>query len=292
MRNLDIDLLRTFVAIAQHETFAAAATRVGRTQSAITQQMQRLEQEMGCALFEKQGRQKAMTADGVRLVAYANKILALNDQAVQVMQTRGPVEKLRIGSPHDVADSILPSMLRRLSKLSAELQLEIIVGRSPHLMDALRDKALDLAISTRYDEAFPGIKLRTSPMVWICADDFIFNSSAPVPLVMADELSLFRRLSIERLNAAGIAWRTSFISPTLTGIRAAISAGLGVMARTTELLDANMRVLSEADGLPRLPDVAFYLYVQPTCTSQVLRELFESTEHIATRFGPPFLIGE
>lgn len=289
MRNLDIDLLRTFVAIAQHETFAAAAARVGRTQSAVTQQMQRLEEEMGCALFEKRGRHKTMTPDGVRLVAYAHKILALNDQAVQVIQTGSPIEKIRIGSPHDVADSILPNLLRRLSKLSPELQMEINVGRSPFLMDALRDKTLDLAISTRYDDAFPGIKLRTSPMVWICAEDFIFNPAAPVPLVMADELSLFRQLSIECLDAHHIPWRTSYLSPTLTGIKAAISAGLGVTARTTELLDANMRVLTEADGLPRLPEVAFYLYVQPTCTSAVLRDLFDSTDRVATRFGPPFM---
>ncbi|GAB3626176.1 LysR family transcriptional regulator [Pandoraea terrae] len=288
MRNLDIDLLRTFVAIAQHETFAAAAARVGRTQSAITQQMQRLEQEMGCALFEKRGRHKAMTSDGVRLVAYAHKILALNDQAVQVTHSGGPAEKIRVGSPHDVAQSILPNLLRRLSKLSPDLQMEIDVGRSPHLMDALRENALDMAISTRYDDAFPGIKLRTSPMVWICAEDFVFNAALPVPLVMADEISLFRQLSIARLDANHIPWRTSYMSATLVGIKAAISAGLGVTARTTELLDANMRVLSEADGLPRLPEVAFYLYVQPTCESPVLRELFDSTEHIATRFGPSF----
>lgn len=288
MRNLDIDLLRTFVAIAQHETFAAAADRVGRTQSAVTQQMQRLEQEMGCALFEKRGRHKSMTSDGMRLIAYAHKILALNDQAVQVIQTRGPIEKIRIGSPHDVAESILPNLLRRLSKLSPELQMEINVGRSPFLMESLRDKQLDLAISTRYDDAFPGIKLRTSPMVWICAEDFIFDATAPVPLVMADELSLFRQVSISCLDARQILWRTSYISPTLVGIKAAISAGLGVTARTTELLDANMRVLTEADGLPRLPEVAFYLYVQPSCTSPILRELFDSNEHIATRFGPQF----
>ncbi|MFL9884182.1 LysR family transcriptional regulator [Paraburkholderia agricolaris] len=289
MRNLDIDLLRTFVAIAQHETFAAAAERVGRTQSAVTQQMQRLEQEMGCSLFEKRGRHKSMTPDGTRLMAYAHKILALNDQAVQVIQTRGPIEKIRIGSPHDVADSILPNLLRRLSKLSPELQMEINVGRSPFLMDALRGKELDLAISTRYDNAFPGIKLRTSPMVWICAEDFIFDATAPVPLVMADELSLFRQVSISCLDERHILWRTSYISPTLVGIKAAISAGLGVTARTTELLDANMRVLTEADGLPRLPEVAFYLYVQPSCTSPILRELFDSNEHIATRFGPQFV---
>jgi len=219
MRNLDIDLLRTFVAIAQHETFAAAAERVGRTQSAVTQQMQRLEQEMGCALFEKRGRHKSMTSDGMRLIAYAHKILALNDQAVQVIQTRGPIEKIRIGSPHDVAESILPNLLRRLSKLSPELQMEINVGRSPFLMESLHDKQLDLAISTRYDDAFPGIKLRTSPMVWICAEDFIFDATAPVPLVMADELSLFRQVSISCLDARQILWRTSYISPTLVGSR-------------------------------------------------------------------------
>jgi len=288
MRNLSIELLRTLVAIAQRDTFAAAATRIGRTQSAITQQMQRLEQELGCQLFERRGRHKALTPEGVRLVAYAYKILALNDQAVQIMSARGPAEKIRLGSPHDVADSILPNLLRQLSKLSPDLQMEIDVGRSPFLMTALRENELDMAISTRYDDAFPGIKLRTSPMVWICAEDFIFNTSAPVPLVMADELSLFRQRSVACLDANHVPWRTSYMSPTLTGIKAAIRAGLGVTARTTELLDANMRVLSEADGLPRLPDVAFYLYVQPTCTSSVLRELFDSVDHLATRFGPAF----
>jgi DNA-binding transcriptional LysR family regulator len=126
-------------------------------------------------------------------------------------------------------------------------------------------------------------------MVWICAEDFIFSPAEPVPLVMVDELSLYRTLSIAALDARQIPWRTRFISPTLTGIKAAISAGLGVTARTTELLDANMRVLTEADGLPRLPEVTFYLYVQPTCQSQALRKLFDSNEHIATRFGPAFV---
>ena len=111
MRNLDLDLLRTLTAIAQHDTFSEAANRLHKTQSAITQQMQRLESTIGLPLFEKQGRNKVLSSHGRRLVEYARHMLAINDEALRALQD-GPLEgDLRLGAPLDVADTILPLSL-------------------------------------------------------------------------------------------------------------------------------------------------------------------------------------
>ncbi|MGD6613480.1 LysR family transcriptional regulator, partial [Xanthomonas citri pv. citri] len=111
MTTLDLELLRSLVAIVQHESFGAAAVQLDRTQSAITQQMQRLEEQIGHPLFEKRGRQKRLTDHGERLLVYARHLLALNDEALRHLQQGHLEGTLRIGAPHDVADTMLPSLL-------------------------------------------------------------------------------------------------------------------------------------------------------------------------------------
>src|SRR5689334_5113456 len=117
MHNLDLTALRTFVAIAEQESFAKAAVRVSRTQSAVTQQMQRLEAQVEAKLFQRAGRGKALTEQGVTLLDYAKKILALHDEAVRSLQATAPKEPITIGAPPDVADTILPGLLSRFSRL-------------------------------------------------------------------------------------------------------------------------------------------------------------------------------
>lgn len=274
MRNLDLDLLRTLVAIADHETFGAAAERVGRTQSAVTQQMQRLEEQLGLTLFERQGRGKHLTRHGTKLVEYARQLLSLNDEALRVLREGDLTGSLRIGAPHDVADTILPPILSHIARASPALRLEIHVGRSPFLMESLRRGEIDLTVSTREDSSLDGIVLRTSPTIWVCAADFVYERGTPVPLILADEPSLFRKLSLEALNEAGVPWRAAYLAPSLIGIKAAIRAGLGVTARSIDLLGADMRVLGENDGLPRLPDVTYYLWARPNAVNPVARHVF------------------
>ncbi|HSI60311.1 MAG TPA: LysR substrate-binding domain-containing protein [Ideonella sp.] len=287
MRTLDLELLRALDAIARHATFAAAAEHLHKTQSAVTQQMQRLEAEIGSSLFEKQGRGKRLTVHGEQLLAYARRMLALNDQALQSVGRLESSPRLRIGSPHDVADTLLPSLLSRFVRALPELQMTIEVGRSPFLMDALREGRLDLTISTRFDDSLPGVRLRTSPTVWICAHDFIYVPGTPVPLVLADEPSLFRKLSLDALSEAGIPWRVRFLAPTLAAIRAGVRAGLGITGRSIELADGGMRVLGPNEGLPPLPEAHYYLYAHPTQASGAARRLFEELDGVSLRFGPP-----
>ncbi|QOT81116.1 LysR substrate-binding domain-containing protein [Cupriavidus basilensis] len=274
MRNLDLDLLRTLVAIADHGTFAAAAQRLHRTQSAVTQQMQRLEEQVALALFERHGRGKQLTRHGNKLVEYARQLLNLNDEALRVLREGDLTGSLRIGAPHDVADTILPPLLSHIARASPALRLEIHVGRSPFLMESLRRGEIDLTVSTREDTSLDGLVLRTSPTIWVCAADFAYESGSMVPLILADEPSLFRKLALDALKEAGVPWRAAYFAPSLIGIKAAIRAGLGITARSIDLLGAEMRVLGDKDGLPRLPDVTYYLWARPNAANPVARQVF------------------
>ena len=286
MRTLDLDLLRTLEAISRHSTFAVAAERLHKTQSAVTQQMQRLEAEIGSPLFERRGRGKRLTARGEQLLAYARRMLALNDQALQSVVRLKSVPQLRIGSPHDVADTLLAGLLSRFSRTLPDLQMSIEVGRSPFLMEALKAGQLDMTLSTRFDDTLSGMRLRTSPTVWIAAHDFVYEPGTPVPLVLADEVSLFRKLSLDALSEAGVPWHIRFHAPTLAAIRAGVRAGLGMTGRSVELLDPGLRVLGTNEGLPPLPDVHYYLYANPDRHTDVVRDLFEQIDGVSLRFGP------
>jgi DNA-binding transcriptional LysR family regulator len=283
MGNLDLELLRTLCVIASHESFAATAVQLGRTQSAVTQQMQRLEELVGHPLFEKQGRGKRLTEHGQRLLTYARQLMAIHDEAVRVLRQGDLQGHLRVGAPHDVADTVLPPLLSEVVRNWPMLQVSIQVGRSPFLTDALRRGELDLAISNRVDDEFEGLTLRSSPTVWLCAADYVLDRSEPIPLVMVDGPSIFRKLGQEALEAAGIPFAQRYTSSSLIGIRAALRAGLGVTARGVEQLDATLRVLGPSEGMPALPDLVYSLYVRRYVANNLTREVFE---HLRSRLRP------
>ncbi|MBD1551237.1 LysR substrate-binding domain-containing protein [Pseudomonas typographi] len=272
---LDLDLLRTFVTVADAGSFAEAGQLLGRTQSSVTQHLQRLEHSVGVALLRKQGRSKQLTDAGRQLLRHARQMLALNDEAVGALRQDGPSGVLRIGSPHDIADTILPPLLTRIARAAPNVRLEIDVGRSPFLMDDLHRGKVDMVISTRRDERLQGLALRTSPVWWICAAHYRHDPSQPLPLVLVDEPSIYRRYALEALEREGIAWRQAYVASNLIGIKAAVRAGLGITPRSMELLGPDMRVLGEHHGLPRLPDVTYYLWVRPGSVNPLVRKAYE-----------------
>jgi len=273
--NLDIELLRTFVMVADLETFSKAGVRLGRTQGAVSQQMQRLETLVGTALFLKEGRTKRLTQPGRQLLSYARDLLMLNDDAFRSLKDSRFSGMLRIGSPHDVADTLLPPLLSQITRWAPHLNFELDVSRSPFLMDALHRGEVDMTISTRFDPALEGILLRTSPTVWICSARYHHRPDAPIPLILADYPSIFRRVAIEALDAAQVRWSPAYTTSNMLGIKAAIKARLGVTARSIELLDSEMRVLGESDGMPRLPETNFYLWIRPGAGNALVRQAFE-----------------
>lgn len=272
---LDLELLRTFIAVVDHHSFAEAGTHLNRTQSSVTQHMQRLEQQVGVNLFEKHGRQKRLTEAGLQLLRHARHMLSMNDEALSSLRENSLSGVLRIGSPHDIADTILPPILSHIARSAPRLRLEIDVGRSPFLMEDLHRGKVDMVNSTREDPNLEGFALRTSPVWWICSAQYLHNPSEPLPLILVDEPSIYRRYALEALERANIPWRQAYLASNLIGIKAATRAGLGVTARSMEMLGPDMRVLGETDGLPRLPDVTYHLWIRPNTVNPLVRRAYQ-----------------
>lgn len=289
MRPLDLELLRTFVAITDRESFALAAEQVHRTQSAVTQQMARLEEQLGVALFRKVGRSKRLTEHGVRLLDYARRLLALNDEAMASLAAQDLRGPLRMGSIYDATEFLLPPLLARFSQLYPNLQIEVHTDRTAHLLQSLKRGEIEIALVAQpeggEEPMHPGVRLRTSPMVWMAAVEYVHDRTQPVPLVVPDQPSAYRATALAALDAHGIAWRIRHVSTSLAfnSLRAALRAGLGVTVRTIEMLAPDLRALTEAEGLPRLPNLHLGLYLRDEHVSPPARRLFESIGEAAVR---------
>lgn len=275
MKNLDLDLLRTLITIGKTNTFSGAAEALFKTQPAITQQMQRLEAQFGGKLFEKKGRRRILTTQGQQLANYGRRLLAINDEALRTVGQQQMEGEIRVGAPLDVADTILPPVLTYIARHAPKVRLEIRVDRSPFLMEALESGDIDLSISTRKNPSLDGFALRTSPTVWICAADYVYDKHAPLPLILADELSIFRQTALEALKKTDITWRINYLAPTLVGIKAAVRAGLGVTARSTEFLGADMRILGAVEDLPPLPSMTYWLWLRKDTISPLTLYIYE-----------------
>jgi DNA-binding transcriptional LysR family regulator len=276
MQNLDLGLLRTLVTIERTNTFSGAAHVLSKTQSAVTQQMQRLEEQLGCTLFVKRGRLRILTARGQQLVEHARRLLMINDDALRMIRQTQMEGDIRLGAPLDVADTILPPMLTHIARHAPKVRLEIRVDRSPFLMSAMEAGELDLTISTRKDTSLKGFAVRTSPTVWICSAAYVYKKRAPLPLILADEPSIHRKIALEALQKAGRTdWHINYIAPTLVGIKAAVRAGLGVTARSIEFLGTDMRVLGEAEGLPPLPPMTYWLWARTEAASPLTMHVYD-----------------
>ena len=163
VRNLDIAQLRTFVAVAERESFTIAAEKVYRTQAAVSQQMQKLEALVGCALFERVGRRKRLTTEGMRLLEYARRMVTLNDEACRVITAESVNQSVKIGVCADAVDTLLPAYLEICAENYPNISIDIQVGRSRWLKSALRKGEVDLMVDIATHTEFEQMVLRTSP---------------------------------------------------------------------------------------------------------------------------------
>jgi DNA-binding transcriptional LysR family regulator len=280
MVNLDTALLRTLVTAVDHGNFARAAERVGRTQSAVSLQMRRLEEQVGQTLLRRQGRVLVLTDAGEAMLAYARRILELNDEAVQALGSDAVTGSVRVGLPQDFAETGLPAMLAQFSRIHPGVRVEARVDRTPVLMQHLRRNELDLALTFGAAQDESSVKVATRPVVWIAAREFSWSRKDILPLALFEAPCVFRDNVLSRLESAGIAWRVAFTSPSLAGLWAAVEAGLGVTVRTPEGVPSRLRVLDRMPGLPRLSRIDLHLHLNrrpPTPAAERLREVLLET---------------
>jgi DNA-binding transcriptional LysR family regulator len=260
MPNLDIDFLRTLVSAEDLGGMNRAAEQVGRSQSAVSQQMRKLEEKVGQPLFRKQGRGLILTEPGELLLKYARRLLALNDEAIAALRGSGLEGVVRFGLPSDFAETWLPAALGQFKRAHPLIRVEASVDRNTVLLERLEKGRLDLAMFFSDGRHQDAQRLATLPMQWIGSPEHVWNPAEPVPLVLFEAPCIFRNAGIAALDAAKIPWRIAFTSPSLAGLWAAVAAGLGVSPRTTVHLPDWLEVLGKSSKLPKLPSVDLLLY--------------------------------
>lgn len=260
LANLDMDVLRTLAVAMDLGGFAKAAERLGRSQSAVSLQMRRLEDRVGRPLFQRHGRSLGLTEAGEVVLGYARRILALNDEAVAAARGIAVEGTVRFGVPQDFGDTWLPGVLARFGRAHPAVHIEARVDRSTQLVDRLMHGELDIALAWNCGAHPRATTVARLPMVWIGRKGFVCDSDNVLPLAVFEAPCVFRQPGIQALDDAGVRWRVAFTSPSLTGLWAAAEAGLGVTVRTHLGVPPALEVLGTATGLPDLPDAELSLY--------------------------------
>lgn len=231
---LDPHLLQSFVAIVETGSFTRAGERMHLTQSTISQQMRRLEQQLGCPLLDRSGRQVVTTAQGETLLGLARRILGLLAQAGdRVGEASLP---LRLGVPEDFAAGAMTAVLAAFARQYPEVRLEVQSDLSHALWQAFEAGELDLALIKQGRGQGEPIARWREPLAWVDSRDWPAGERDPVPLVVFPSEGLYRRQITEALDARGIPWRIAYVSASLASLQGAVSAGIGVSLLPTRLL--------------------------------------------------------
>jgi DNA-binding transcriptional LysR family regulator len=260
--NLELDLLRTFVAAVDTSSFARAADLVGRTPSAVSLQMDRLEELCGQPLFRRQGRRFLLTSTGEKLLAYARRLLTVNDETVDDLQLRQHKEVIRLGMGEDIAGGCLSDVLKRFSVDRPEAYVSVRIGASDRLVSAVESGELDLAIAYGHQDRPGALHASDQPLCWIGGShDRLRPTGSPVRLVLFAAPCTFRTSALEALDRALLKWEVVFESPNLLGQWAAVKAGLGISIRLLSSVPPDLAVLGPQEGLPPLGRIPITMHL-------------------------------
>ncbi|MCJ2121409.1 LysR substrate-binding domain-containing protein [Methylobacterium sp. J-077] len=256
--NLDMDVLRTFVTGFELGSFARAAERLGRSQSAVSTQLRKLEEQVGQPLVQKAGRGLALTPAGESMLGYAKRLLDLNDEAIDRLRGTELEGWARLGLVQDFAESWLPAVLKRFSRAYPRVRIEVQVGLGAQLVEKTLKGELDVALVWGDSGDTPHAqRVAAVPIHWIGQSDWPGLASLgrePLPFAAFVPPCTFRSAAVAALDGGGLPWRLVFTSPSLSGLWAAAEGGLGITARTAVGLPKTLSVLDPAEtGLPALP---------------------------------------
>ena len=275
---LDIDLLRSFVAVAEARSFTRAAARLSRVQSAVSMQIKRLEETLERRLFERDARTVTLTSDGEAMLGHARRMLSLNNEVLEDMSRPAMAGSARVGAS-DVASYLLPLILPRFAVAYPSLRLEISCERSWTLLDQLDAGELDIALVTQAGERKDGRLIRREPLVWATARGHLAHENDPVPLALFGPGCIYREQAIAAMDAAGKRWRLAYSSVNQSGLTAAVEAGLAVTTAVHSTLQPGTRVLGPAEGFPPLPNIEVLMFARPGALADgIAREIVQAVE--------------
>lgn len=254
-RHLDIEALRALVAIADLVSFSQAASQLGRTQSAISLQIKRLEEMLGQSLLLRtQGRVQGPTAEGLALITYARQMLRLNDEAYHCVGRDRTAGTLRIGLPEELMESVFPAAMARFHSACPEMRLCLRSDTSASLLKGLEAGELDTVLFKHCGRP-PASSERSiwrEPLVWMAGEAYAHELASPLPLALFGENCAFRLAATQALAGIGQRWVLAYSGSSTTGLRFAVSAGLGITVLPRSFRCPGLRVIDQ--GLPPLPN--------------------------------------
>jgi DNA-binding transcriptional LysR family regulator len=269
---LDLDLLRSFVSVVDAGGFTRAGERVHRTQSTVSQQIRRLEDEIGQPLLIRSGKDVTPTEAGERLLSYARRLLALAEEARDVLARPGHEGAVRLGIPEDFAAYRLTKLLATFARARPNLRLDVRADQSTYLRRDLERGELDLALLKRDAGEKGGIASWPERTHWVTSRTHpVDASSGSVPLIGFPTGCLYRARAIHAIESAGRAWHMAYTSSNLAGIQAAVAAGLGLSILSEIAIQADHRVLTAKDGFAPIDRTEVALVAAPEANPATLR---------------------
>jgi DNA-binding transcriptional LysR family regulator len=261
-QGLDPDLLRAFAFIAEEGSFTRAAERVGRTQSAVSMQVQRLEALLGQrVLLRGKGGAVSLTSHGHYLLERAREMLAVNDQIWATFRAPQVQGRVRLGTPDDYALRYLPQVLKRFADSHPSVEVEVLCAPSEELAVHLQAGELDLTLCTEGNEpkGWKSAELWRGKLRWVTSTRHAPHRLDPLPLALTQRMCSWRNAALVALERAGIRHRVAYTSATMAGTQAPVLAGLAVTVSAVDWVPEGLRALPSGERLPELPDTAILL---------------------------------
>ena len=259
-RDLEIDLLRALVAVAANESFTQAAAFLGRTQSAVSMQIKRLEEIVGLRLFERTKKSVKITAEGETLLVYANRMLRMNDEALSRLMAPDADGLVRLGAPDDYATCLLPTVLSSFSKAHPLVRLEVSCDNGIDLLRLLDSGKLDLVLATHPVSDIAGQVIRREPLHWVAVPGFAHDEAEPLPLILYQQGCVCREIALRALDSMEVAWRVAYSTRSIALIQNAVASGSGVTVMEASTIPDDFEILDGRDGFPALQDVVISLH--------------------------------
>lgn len=278
---LELDVLRTFIAIAETGSFTLAANAVFRTPSAVSMQIKKLEETLGVSVLSRDARSVSLTQDGEMLMGYARRMLALNREAVSKFIVPDIAGVVRLGSPDDYGERVLPSVLKRFAQTHPCIAVDVTIDQSMSLRRRMAERQLDLTLFTVCRHVPPEAEvLLTEPIVWGGAKGGCAHLREPLPLSIWEENCVWRADALEALGREGRDYRIAYMSAHTAGQRAAILADLAVAPLPKSFIGDEIVALGPKEGLPALSNYNLAMIVAPDASPPALA----AADHIRATF--------
>jgi DNA-binding transcriptional LysR family regulator len=271
-RNLDLDLIRTFIAVADSGSMTVAANLLHMTQGAVSQQIKRLEDVLDCLLFVRKTRKLELSRQGEQFLVNARKLLRLNDEIWADMTGQPLRGALRVGVPYDLVTRLAPAM-KAFAEVHPNVDVSLLCATSPELREAVDSGRVDVSLVEYLASEAEGEVVCTEPLLWVKGRGSDAWQKRPLPLSMVDERCAFRPVVLGALAQEGIAWRTVFESGNIEATAATVRAGLAITTWLASTVPADLETLTpQAAGLPALP--AFAICLRLPATVQPAAQVF------------------